>query len=188
VASGNITLNSAEALLITERLQAKSKINWLRGDRVALELAIDLAVGRPLVIVLAAELEPEIGLVVVERVLVPVAAEQEHDQAVVELEQGPVVADPEHAQAVAVLARGHPHAQLEVLVEAKSVIVMRHRALARLAVEDLAAVVAATSLEPAAAGAVTAWEVAGSVAAEAGVAVGDAVAAADVAAVADKSP
>ena len=81
-------------------------------------------------------------------------------QVAVELEHGPVVV---------VLVRGHPRAQLAVLaLRTKSVTAAHRRDLVPLlaAAEDLAAAVAETTREPAAAEAVIAWEVADTVAVE----------------------
>jgi hypothetical protein len=58
------------------------------------------------------------------------------------------------------LATDQPHGLLEVLAETKSVTVARHRGLAHLAVEDLAAV-AETTPEPAATEVAVAWAAAG---------------------------
>jgi hypothetical protein len=60
-----------------------------------------------------------------------------------------------------VLVRGHPRAQLAVALRTKSVTAARRLDLVPLleAGEDLAAAVAATTREPAAAEAATAWEV-----------------------------
>jgi hypothetical protein len=52
--------------------------------------------------------------------------------------------------------RDHPRAQAAVLVETKSVTVARHRGLAHLVAEDLAAV-AETMREPVAVGVAAAW-------------------------------
>ena len=92
---------------------------------------------------------------------VPVAPERELAQVAVELEHGPVVV---------VLVRGHPRDQLAVLaLRTKSVTAAHRHDLVPLleAAEDLAAEVAETTREPAAAEAVIAWEVADTVAVEA---------------------
>ena len=103
-------------------------------------------------------------------------------------ELAPVAAELEHGQVAAVLVRGHPRAQLAVALRTKSVTAAHRRGLVPhlAAAEDLAAVVAETTREPAAAEAVIAWEVAVTAVAEAVAAAAAAVAAAGVAvAVAD---
>jgi hypothetical protein len=105
----------------------------------------------------------------------PVAPERELALVAVELEHGPVVL---------VLVRGHPRAQLAVVVlRTKSVTAAHPPDLVPLlaAAEDLAAAVAETTREPVAAEAVIAWEVADTVAVEEA-AVTEAVAAVVVAA------
>jgi hypothetical protein len=134
------------------------------------------------------------GLAVAELLLVPVVAEQEHARVAVEREHDLAVAEPEpepelehalvavelglalvaverkHVPVVVVPARGHPRVQLAVALRTKSVIaVRRHDPVPLLAAEDLAAAVAETTREPAAAEAVIAWEVADTVAVEAAV-------------------
>src|SRR6266545_1281243 len=88
-ATGSTTRNIAEALLITGRQRARSKINC--SSAVA-ELAI----------VLATELALEIAPVVAELERVPVAVELERALVAVELERD---------QAAAGLAQGHPRVQ-----------------------------------------------------------------------------
>jgi len=127
-------------------------------------------VERELAIAPAAEPAPEIGPVLAELELAQVAAEREPAPVLVELElvqvkavpeRDLVVAVPELAQEEVVPARGHPRAQLAVALRTKSVITARrHDLVLRLAAGDLAAAVAVTTREPAAAEAVIAWEVA----------------------------
>ena len=61
-------------------------------------------------------------------------------RVVVERELGRVAVERELAQAVAALETDQPHGHLAILAETKSVTVARHRGLAHLVVEDLAAV------------------------------------------------
>jgi hypothetical protein len=73
-----------------------------------------------------------------------------------------VAPERELVQVEAVLLRGHPPAQLAVALRTKSVTAAHRPDLVPLleAAEDLAAAVAETTREPAAAEAVIAWEVA----------------------------
>jgi hypothetical protein len=104
-------------------------------EPVAESLAIGQAAARARVIALAAEL-----------VLAIVLAE---------------VREPGTAQVEAVPVRSHLRARLAVLLRTKSVTgPRRHDQVLLLTVEDLAAAVAETTLEPVAAEAVTAWEAA----------------------------
>jgi hypothetical protein len=105
--------------------------------RVAREALAELVVQ-----VAPAELVVRVALA--DLVIVPVEEELEHDQAAVEP------------------ARNHPPAQLAVAPKIKSVTAAHRRDLVPLlaAEEDLAAAVAGTTREPAAAEAVIAWEVA----------------------------
>jgi hypothetical protein len=143
---------------------------------VLAELVHGLAVAELLLV--QVEVEPELVQAVAELLLVPVVAEQEHARVAVELEHDQAVAELEHALVaverkhvlVVAPARGHPRVQLAVALRTKSVIaVRRHDPVPLLAAEDLAAVVAETTREPAAAEAVIAWEVADTVAVEAAV-------------------
>src|SRR5947209_1451983 len=100
------------------------------GSRVlGLELARVVAQELARVQVAEAELEhgPAAGGLVLVRV-------------VVERELGRVAVERELAQAVAALETDQPHGHLAILAETKSVTVARHRGLAHLVVEDLAAV------------------------------------------------
>jgi hypothetical protein len=129
-----------------------------------------------------------VALVVSESPAVPVALERELARAAVALglETVPVAAlERELVQAEAVLVRGHPRAQLEAALRTKSVTAAHHPDQVPLleVEEDLAAAVAETTREPAAAEAVIAWEVADTVAAAAA-AVTEPVAVAEDAAVA----
>src|SRR6266508_3366916 len=138
-ATGSTTRNIAEALLITGRQRARSKINC--SSAVA-ELAI----------VLATELALEIA---------PVVVELERALVAVELERALVAVELERDQAAAGLAQGHPRVQPAVAPTTKSVTAAHRRDLVRLlAAEDLAAAAAETTREPAAAEGVIAWEVA----------------------------
>jgi hypothetical protein len=138
-----------------------------------------------------------VALVVSESPAVPAVLERELARAAVALglETVPVAAlERELVQAEAVLVRGHPRAQLEAALRTKSVTAAHHPDLVPLleVEEDLAAAVAETTREPAAAEAVIAWEVADTVAAAEDVAevadtvavAGAAVAVAEAAAVA----
>src|SRR6266498_2027893 len=130
-ATGSTTRNIAEALLITGRQRARSKINC---SSAVVELAIVLATE------LALEIAPVVELLLV---IAPVAVELERDQA------------------AAGLAQGHPRVQPAVAPTTKSVTAAHRRDLVRLlAAEDLAAAAAETTREPAAAEGVIAWEVA----------------------------
>jgi hypothetical protein len=109
----------------------------------------------------AVELEHD--QVVAELELVPVAAELERDPVEAELERDPVEAEREHVPVEAVLALGHPRVQLAVVLRTKSVTAAHRPDLVLLlAAEDLGAVVAVTTREPAATEAVIAWEAAAS--------------------------
>ena len=123
-------------LLITGPQQARFKINW---PRAVLEPAIALALAPELAIGPAAALEPEIG---------PVEAGRERAQAAaVELERGRVVAVPGRDLVVAVALR------------TKSATAAHRQDLVPLLTAEASAVaVVETSLAPAAAGAVKAWE------------------------------
>jgi hypothetical protein len=92
-----------------------------------------------------------------------VVSEDLVEQAVQESPAVPVAPERELVQVEAVLVGGHPRAQLAVVaLRIKSVTAAHRPDLAPLLVaeEDLAAVVAVTTREPAAAEAVIAWEVA----------------------------
>jgi hypothetical protein len=142
--SGVRGLVARAALLIAQaaELEHDPVAAELGHDRVAAELGHDLAV-----------VEPEHDLAVVEPEHDPVAVEEpEHDLAVAELE-------PDRAEAA--LAPGHPRGQPGVVPRTKSVTAAHRRdQVLHLAAEDLAAAVAGTTREPAAAEAVIAWEVA----------------------------
>jgi hypothetical protein len=96
-----------------------------------------------------------------ELALVQVAVpELERGLVAAELERDPVVAlERELDQAVVVLVRGHPRAQPAAALRTKSVTAAHPHDLVLLleAEEDLAAAVAETTREPAAAEAVIAW-------------------------------
>src|SRR6266498_2234500 len=148
-ATGSTTRNIAEALLITGRQRARSKINC--SSAVA-ELAIVLATE------LALEIAPVVELLLV---IAPVVAELERVPVAVELERALVAVELERDQAAAGLAQGHPRVQPAVAPTTKSVTAAHRRDLVRLlAAEDLAAAAAETTREPAAAEGVIAWEVA----------------------------
>src|SRR6266540_2385850 len=148
-ATGSTTRNIAEALLITGRQRARSKINC--SSAVA-ELAIVLATE------LALEIAPVVELLLV---IAPVVAELERVPVAVELERALVAVELERDQAAAGLAQGHPRVQPAVAPTTKSVTAAHRRDLVRLlAAEDLAAAAAETKREPAAAEGVIAWEVA----------------------------
>jgi hypothetical protein len=131
-------------LLITGPQRARFKINW---PRAVLEPAIALALAPELAIGPAAALEPEIG---------PVEAGRERAQAAaVELERAQVVAVLERARVVAVLG----HALMVAPLRTKSVTAAhRHDLVPLLTAEASAVAGVETSLAPAAAGAVKAWE------------------------------
>jgi hypothetical protein len=97
----------------------------------------------------------------VEREPAPVAGELELDRVEV-VQESPVVAELEPDQAEAALAPGHPRGQPGVVPRTKSVTAAHRRDLVLHLVveEDLAAAVAGTTREPAAAEGATAWEVA----------------------------
>src|SRR6266542_478844 len=157
-ATGSTTRNIAEALLITGRQRARSKINC--SSAVA-ELAIVLATELALEIAPVVELLLVIAPVVAELERVPVAVELERALVAVELERALVAVELERDQAAAGLAQGHPRVQPAVAPTTKSVTAAHRRDLVRLlAAEDLAAAAAETTREPAAAEGVIAWEVA----------------------------
>jgi len=113
-----------------------------------------------------------------------VVSEDPVEPAVQESPVVPVAPERELVQVEAVLVRGHPRAQLAVVtLRIKSVTAAHRLDLVPLLVaeEDLAAVVAVTTREPAAAEAVIAWEVADTVAVEEAAVVAAAVMAAAVA-------
>jgi hypothetical protein len=152
ISSGVRALVARAALVIAQaaELGRDPVAAELEHDPVAAELGHDLAV-----------VEPEHDPAVVEPEHDPVAVEPEHDPVAVEPEHDPVAVEPEHDQAVAELAPGHPPGQPGVVPRTKSVTAAHRRDLVlRLAAEDLAAEVAGTTREPAAAEAVIAWEVA----------------------------
>ena len=112
----------------------------------ALVLAQELAIGQGLAQELA------IAQVVAQALaIVPAVAELEHGQAVAELALVPVAA-----------VLGHPRGRLAVAPRTRLVTAAHPHDLVPLlaAAEDLAAAAAETTPEPAAAGAVIAWEVA----------------------------
>jgi hypothetical protein len=116
-------------------------------------------VERELAIEPAPEPAPEIGPVLAELELVQVVVELELVQVKAVPERDLVVAVPQLAQEVVLLARGHPRAQLAVVLRTKSVTAAHLRDLVlRLAAEDLVAAAAVTTREPAATEAVIAWE------------------------------
>src|SRR6266542_2407022 len=129
-ATGSTTRNIAEALLITGRQRARSKINC--SSAVA-ELAI----------VLATELALVIAPVAVELERALVAVELERDQAAAGLAQGHPRVQPAVAPTTKSVTAAH-----------------RRDLVRLLAAEDLAAAAAETTREPAAAEGVIAWEVA----------------------------
>jgi hypothetical protein len=143
ISSGVRVLVAQAALVIAQAVE-------LEHDPVAAELGHDLAV---------VELEHDPVVVELEHDLAVV--EPEHDPVAVEPEHDPVAVEPEHDPVEAVLAPGHPLGQPGVVPRTKSVTAAHRRDLVlRLAAEDLAAEVAGTTREPAAAEAVIAWEVA----------------------------
>jgi hypothetical protein len=112
-----------------------------------------------------------------------VVSEDPVEPAVQESPVVPVAPERELVQGEAVLAREHPRARPAVALRTKSVTAAHRLDLVPLLVaeEDLAAVVAVTTREPAAAEAVIAWEVADTVAVEEAAVVAAAVMAAAVA-------
>jgi hypothetical protein len=144
-------------VVISERAIDQAEEELERGPAVARELAP---------VRVAAELEhgPVVGELeharVAELALVQVVAEPERDLAE-ELELDPAAVELERGQAVEALETDHPHDRLALLRGTKSVTAAHRRGQAHLAVEDLAAAVAETTLEPVAAEAVAAWVVAG---------------------------
>ena len=124
-------------------------------------VAVEPQIGRA-----AAELE--LAPAVVELQIDPVAVELVPNQAAVELERVPAAAEPQivraveelqHAPVVAVPVPGHRRGRLAAALRTKSVTAAHPRDLVPLleAGEDLAAAVAETMPEPAAAEAATAW-------------------------------
>jgi hypothetical protein len=168
-----------EALLITGRRRARSKINWLTRDRV--ELVIDRVRELVQAIVQELELEPEIVLVEAELTIVLAAVEPELALVAVVPALGQVAGVLVHDQAVPVLGFAPvvvKLVQVAVQVEIKSAIAAHHHGLLLLAGEDLAVGAVETSLEPVAIEAVIAWGAVGlaAAAAVAGVVVAAAVA------------
>ena len=120
----------------------------LAGRELAARVAGSRVLGLELARVVAQELAHVRAVAELERVQVA-EAELEHGPAagglvlvrvVVERELGRVAVERELAQAVAALETDQPHGHLAILAETKSVTVARHRGLAHLVVEDLAAV------------------------------------------------
>jgi len=103
------------------------------------------------------ELAVQAALVVLERLAVQEALVVPEDPAV------PVALERELVQVEAEVVRDHPRVQLALPLKTKSAIALRPPGLHPLlaAAEDWAAAVAEITLAPAAAEAVTAWEVAG---------------------------
>jgi hypothetical protein len=131
---------------------AQEALAGLAAQVALAELVVRVAPAGPELETVPAVVEQEPAPVAAAQELAPVAVEPEHDLAVAELE-------PDRAEAA--LAPGHPRGQPGVVPRTKSVTAAHRRDLVlRLAAEDLAAAVAGTTREPAAAEAVIAWEVA----------------------------
>jgi len=111
----------------------------LAGRGLAARVAGSRVLGLELARVVAQELAHVRAVAELERVQVA-EAELEHGPAAGGLVLVRVVVERELAQAVAALETDQPHGHLAILAETKSVTVARHRGLAHLVVEDLAAV------------------------------------------------
>ena len=151
-----LTIVSSQALvalevapeLVTGQGAARARVIVRGAERVR---AIGQVAAQARAIVREAELEQEI---------VPVGVALERGRVVGELELVPAVAAPEHVPVEVELELGHRRDRREVPVGTKSVTAAHPHGLRHLAVGDLAVAAAETSLEPAAAEAVTAWAVA----------------------------
>jgi hypothetical protein len=131
------------------------------------ELVLAIVRGAELVLAIVRGVVPELAIVRAEALVLIIAPAEALVLAIVRAEvQAPVIApavvrEPETVKVEAVPVRSHLRARLAVPLRTKSATgPRRHDQVPLLTVEDLAAAVAETTLEPVAAEAVTAWEAA----------------------------
>jgi hypothetical protein len=151
--------NTAEMPRMATEIRPINSADVVRVAPVVPVVLVALAVSVVLVALVVSEdlVEPAVRavLVVSEDPAVRAALVVPAARAVLVVSESPAV------PVALVLVRGHPRAQLAVALRTKSVTAARRLDLVPLleAGEDLAAAVAATTREPAAAEAATAWEV-----------------------------